>query len=181
MATCFANTHFSSEDTFIEVIIFLAFVLTPFVNFIYGFVYIFQIYKAIKKQKNQRKIFWKYISYVGTYFIVTMLMISLYVIDSIINLTTDLKIGDLPVYRYYSYTVAIILCSCSFLVGIVKILINQTVRKEILKLFCSYRTKSNEKIEEDGVGLPLLEDDMMYEKGQLKRVKLYIIFFSLFL
>lgn len=129
MLTCFMNPnivfvfrkeiyidHNNYFGFFIAIIAFCICILIPIGNFIYGLIQFYFIGKKVFYENNKEEInlYKKYSLYIGTYLILTFLVILVFIFDSFIDEY------NVALFRYYSYIITLLSLSTPIIVGMLR-------------------------------------------------------------
>ena len=112
-------------DNFFSYFVFFLLILIPFGNLLYCISQIIIVCKnpTYKTDKENQKFFLKYIIYIGSYVIFTLLLLSLYIFSYFLNLSNSwdyYEVRENKFILWYFRIVTMISCSSPFIIGLIR-------------------------------------------------------------
>ena len=146
MLTCFIDVsgwEFKNEQKIYKNIFYALFFLIPLSFLLYGIYQVFSIIRLpqYKLNKEHKTFFRSYLQYVFTYIILALLLISVYVLDIIIE-------QQFPndYIKIYFNIVTILSCSTPLIVGTIRLIKTKLIKK-LLFCSCCNKKKCNKRID----------------------------------
>lgn len=148
MLTCFMNPNILfffydkifGKATIVELLIaimaFCVCIFIPIGNFVYGIVQFVFIHQRVFFENNKEEInlFKKYALYIGSYLVLTFLLILLFIFDCFVQYYDQVYL-----FRYYSYIITLLSIGTPVIVGVlrfVQVYMRSEKVDECLKYFC---------------------------------------------
>ena len=156
MVTCLIDAyHIKYEDgSIIKQIIFFLFILIPFGSFIYAFFQFYIIIQDIsyKNEKIIKNFVLEHLIYLSVYFILAILLLILYILDYIYNISAIKKEKGTTFLTLFTSLVTLLSCLTPLIVGIVRLFQNRLLH-QILGNEDFEPLLSNYKFEEKRISL----------------------------
>ena len=156
MVTCLIDAyHIKYEDgSIIKQVIFFLFILIPFGSFIYAFFQFYIIIQDIsyKNEKIIKNFVLEHLIYLSVYFILAILLLILYILDYIYNISAIKKEKGTTFLTLFTSLVTLLSCLTPLIVGIVRLFQNRLLH-QILGNEDFEPLLSNYKFEEKRISL----------------------------
>lgn len=111
---------------------FIAFACIPIGNIFYGVFQWITIFcnNTFKNDREIRSVFYKYSIYIGTYLLLTTLMMTMYIVDLLSEK------GASALLSWYAFIISLLSCSTPLIIGIIKFL--EIYLTTDMKRFCCF-------------------------------------------
>ena len=178
MLTCFLSldfyfdTNYNNTEKIIRLIIEALIYFIPIINLIFGVIQIIIvcINDTYKNDKENKKIFKNHSLYLFIYFLMTIFITSLFIVEFI----KEGNLGNNQNLENYFFSISFMICITPLIVGVIRLhqtKIIKTIFREIKKNWCA-----NKKINEDGTMLKsLISSESTVEQFETSAITKFVM------